>query len=283
VDLFFSFLSRFLVYGFCLTIVLFSRRVSPLPCPPRRACITFLGYRTGYSFSNLWLCRLTMGLVLHTWFIACRLCLKKIEYLLLLLCTTLATHCLLKKHLKASFRLYYKRYSFKSTYSVTSMHHENPVENILQLQLSSDALAVLYLPSILSILSPVHFSSDVKANSTDGTGLGVSQVAPITPAMLNKWCTRVLSLMQSKDAGARWAGICLAKKTGELRRDVVVEYAQRWINLTLPSLSVRVFLYYLIGYWPRFCVVEDGTTARLESVHWFIGVRIRGYKPPLRV
>lgn len=115
------------------------------------------------------------------------------------------------------------------------MQHENPVENLLQLQLSSDALAVLYLPSILSVLSPVHFSSDATASSSKAGG--VSQVAPMTPALLNKWCTRVLSLMQSKDTGARWAGICLARKTGELRRDVVVEYAQRWISLTLPSLS----------------------------------------------
>lgn len=124
------------------------------------------------------------------------------------------------------------------------MHHENPVENILQLQLSSDALAVLYLPSILSILSPAHFSSDANTNSSKNgvasNNAATSQVAPMTPAMMNKWCTRVLSLMQSKDSGARWAGICLARKTGELRRDVVVEYAQRWINLTLPSLAVRL-------------------------------------------
>lgn len=126
------------------------------------------------------------------------------------------------------------------------MQHENTVENLLQLQLSSDALAVLYLPSILSILSPVHFSSDAKDSLSTKTGANTgnvnnaasSRVAPMTPALLNKWCTRVTSLMQSKDAGARWAGICLARRTGELRRDVLVEYAQRWINLTLPCLSV---------------------------------------------
>jgi len=131
------------------------------------------------------------------------------------------------------------------------MQHENTVENLLQLQLSSDALAVLYLPSILSTLSPIHFSSDAKDSFLTKTGAGAgnannaasSRVAPMTPALLNKWCTRVTSLMQSKDTGARWAGICLARRTGELRRDVLAEYAQRWINLTLPCLSVRSFLF----------------------------------------
>jgi len=129
------------------------------------------------------------------------------------------------------------------------MQHENTVENLLQLQLSSDALAVRYLPSILSILSPAHFSSDSNESFSSQAGSGTNkfdnaahtQMAPMIPALLNKWCMRVMSLMQSKDAGARWAGICLAKKTGELRRDVVLEYAQRWINLTLPPLSVCPF------------------------------------------
>jgi len=129
------------------------------------------------------------------------------------------------------------------------MQHENTVENLLQLQLSSDALAVLYLPSILSILSPIHFSNDAKDSGPTKTAASTgklnnavagSQAAPMSTALLNKWCSRVTSLMQSKDAGARWAGICLARRTGEIRRDVVVEYAQRWINLTLPLLSVRL-------------------------------------------
>lgn len=103
---------------------------------------------------------------------------------------------------------------------VNDMQHENALEGLLRLQLSSDAISALYLPSVLSTLSPAQFST-----STD--------------SQIHKWATRITSLLQSKDSGARWAGICLAKKTGELRRDLAVEYAQRWINLTLPLLSVR--------------------------------------------
>jgi hypothetical protein len=165
------------------------------------------------------------------------------------------------------------------------MQHENTVENLLQLQLSSDALAVLYLPSILSILSPIHFSSDAKDSFSTKTGASTGnannaaspRVSPMTPALLNKWCTRVMSLMQSKDAGARWAGICLARRTGELRREVVVEYAQRWINLTLPCLSVRSFRLFGVHYPCAGCAIvwldtdwhlwhsEGGTASCLEG------------------
>lgn len=99
------------------------------------------------------------------------------------------------------------------------MQHENTLEGFLRLQLSSDAISALYLPSVLSVLTTAHFSS-----SPD--------------SQLHKWGTRVTSLIQSKDAGARWAGVCLARRTGELKRELLVEYAQRWINLTLPLLSV---------------------------------------------
>ncbi|KAG8850762.1 hypothetical protein FRC20_001944, partial [Serendipita sp. 405] len=106
------------------------------------------------------------------------------------------------------------------------MEQEDTLESILNLQLSSETLTVLYLPSILSLLSPEHFSTE-----PNGAKQGVSL------SHINKWMNRIMSLMQSKDAGARWAGICLARKTGHIRRDLLVEYAQRWINLTLPLLS----------------------------------------------
>ncbi|PVG03562.1 hypothetical protein CPB86DRAFT_748859 [Serendipita vermifera] len=117
------------------------------------------------------------------------------------------------------------------------MQNEHPLVCILNLQLSSDALAVLYLPSLLQTLSPNYFlvspdslSGQDKSNSTGSN-------SALTLAQLGKWTNRITSLLQSKDSGARWTGICLARKTCELRRDIMVEFSQRWINLTLPLLS----------------------------------------------
>lgn len=102
------------------------------------------------------------------------------------------------------------------------MQGELDLESILQIQLSSDTLATVFLPSILITLSTAQLSKQ--------------------PSHTNKWIARITALMQSKDkdVGARWTGICLAKKTLELRRDLIVECAQRWINLTLPLLSVSI-------------------------------------------
>jgi hypothetical protein len=146
------------------------------------------------------------------------------------------------------------------------MQHENILEGLLRLQLSSDAVSALYLPSVLSTLSSIHFST-----STD--------------SQIHKWATRVISLMQSKDASARWAGACLAKKTAELRSELGVEYAQRWINLTLPLLSVR-------SIEPlRSCILgifsetspESGTSSSLESVNRLTDVSFRDYNSSSRV
>jgi hypothetical protein len=118
------------------------------------------------------------------------------------------------------------------------MQNGHPLENILNLQLSSDSLAVLYLPSLLQTLSPSYFlvaPNDI--SRTDKPNL-IGSNSVLTVAQLGKWTNRITSLLQSKDSGARWTGICLAKKTCELRRDIMVEFSQRWINLTLPLLSV---------------------------------------------
>ncbi|CAG8556783.1 6180_t:CDS:2 [Acaulospora colombiana] len=117
------------------------------------------------------------------------------------------------------------------------MQNDNPLESILNLQLSSDALAVLYLPSLLQTLSPNYFlaSADSAFRQDKFTSDGSTSVLSI--AQLGKWTNRITSLLQSKDPSARWTGICLAKKTCELRRDIMIEFSQRWINLTLPLLS----------------------------------------------
>ncbi|KAI6130354.1 hypothetical protein EDD16DRAFT_1689704 [Pisolithus croceorrhizus] len=68
----------------------------------------------------------------------------------------------------------------------------HPLQSILQSFLVSDVSAVLFAPQILERLSS-------------------SCLAP--SSHLQKWCTRITSLMHSKDPGARWAGICFAYRT----------------------------------------------------------------------
>jgi hypothetical protein len=148
----------------------------------------------------------------------------------------------------------------------SDMQQENILEGLLRLQLSSDAISALYLPSVLSTLSSIHFST-----STD--------------SQIHKWATRITSLLQSKDASARWAGACLAKKTAELRSELAVEYAQRWINLTLPLLSVRSFELlrsYVTGIFSE-TSPESGTSSSLESVNRFTDLSFCDYNSPTRV
>ncbi|KAI6047488.1 rRNA processing/ribosome biogenesis-domain-containing protein [Pisolithus marmoratus] len=92
----------------------------------------------------------------------------------------------------------------------------HPLQSILQSFLVSDASAVLFAPQILDRLSS-------------------SCLAP--SSHLQKWCTRVTSLMHSKDPGARWAGICFAYRTSALSEHLRVEHARSWIGIVLPLLS----------------------------------------------
>ena len=93
----------------------------------------------------------------------------------------------------------------------------HPLELILQLQVGSDQTAVSCLPSIISSLTPAHFEPSPH---------------------LQKWTSRLTSLIHSKHPGARWAGLCLALQTSVLNKDVMVEASQSWIAITLPMLSV---------------------------------------------
>jgi hypothetical protein len=93
----------------------------------------------------------------------------------------------------------------------------HPLEVILQLQLGSDQAAVLSLPSVVFSITPAHFESSPH---------------------LQKWISRVTSLIHSKHPGARWAGLCLALQTSMLSKDLMVESAQNWITIALPMLSV---------------------------------------------
>ncbi|KAF8515002.1 rRNA processing/ribosome biogenesis-domain-containing protein [Gautieria morchelliformis] len=92
----------------------------------------------------------------------------------------------------------------------------HPLELVLQLQVGSDQTAVLSLPSIISSLTPPYFEPSPH---------------------LQKWISRVTSLIHSKHPGARWAGLCLALQTSVLNKEIMLEASQGWIAITLPMLS----------------------------------------------
>ena len=105
--------------------------------------------------------------------------------------------------------------SFNSGY----MDSTHPFKTLLQLQLASDALAVLHLPYIISTLTAEAL-----------------QPSPHTP----KWSSRINSLIHSKDAGARWAGLCIARQTATYSQSLMLESAQSWVTTVLPLISVRM-------------------------------------------
>ncbi|KAH0587795.1 hypothetical protein J132_06140 [Termitomyces sp. J132] len=92
----------------------------------------------------------------------------------------------------------------------------HPLKTLLQFQLATDASSVLHLPYVLSSLTQDSLSSS---------------------SHLTKWTNRINSLLHSKDAGARWAGLCIAHKTSILSRSTMIECAQSWLVIALPLLS----------------------------------------------
>ncbi|KAA1466753.1 hypothetical protein DENSPDRAFT_812014 [Dentipellis sp. KUC8613] len=96
------------------------------------------------------------------------------------------------------------------------MASPDTLRTFLQLQLATDAYAVLHLPYVLSVLS--------------AQSLGPSE-------HLQKWTTRLSSLLYSKDPAARWAGLCLALQTSVLSKALMMENAQGWTAIALPLLS----------------------------------------------
>lgn len=99
---------------------------------------------------------------------------------------------------------------------LVDMDVPHPLQSILQSFLVSDASAVLFAPQVLERLSS-------------------SCLAP--SSHLQKWCTRITSLIHSKDPGARWAGICFAYRTSALSEQLLIEHARSWIGIVLPLLS----------------------------------------------
>lgn len=108
--------------------------------------------------------------------------------------------------------------------TATAMDVSHGLKTLLQVQLASDALAVLHLPYVLSTLTRDHFKS--------------SEHIP-------KWTARISSLILSKDGGARWAGLCIALQTANVSRDLMVECAQIWTGAAIPLLTVSKLSSYI--------------------------------------
>jgi len=107
----------------------------------------------------------------------------------------------------------------------------HPLKTFLQLQLASDNAAVLSLPYLIQFLSPQHLQPSTH---------------------LQKWATRINSLIHSKDPGARWAGLAIACRTSVLSRELMLENARSWVSAALPLFSVRVSIHTLFS-WISLC------------------------------
>ena len=99
-----------------------------------------------------------------------------------------------------------------------AMDSSHRLRDLLQLQLASDAYAVLHLPFVLESLSKEDF---------------------LPSAHTQKWIARVNSLIHSKDPGAKWSGLCLAFQTAVYSRSLMLECAQSWVGAAMPLLMVR--------------------------------------------
>ncbi|KAI9056538.1 hypothetical protein FKP32DRAFT_1599270 [Trametes sanguinea] len=95
------------------------------------------------------------------------------------------------------------------------MESSHRLKDLLQLQLASDAHAVLHLPFVLESLSKEDFQPS---------------------AHTQKWIARVNSLIHSRDPGAKWSGLCLAFQTAVFSRALMLECAQGWVAAAMPLL-----------------------------------------------
>ncbi|KZO98064.1 hypothetical protein CALVIDRAFT_554136 [Calocera viscosa TUFC12733] len=96
------------------------------------------------------------------------------------------------------------------------MASPHPLAALLQHYIATDDAAATYLPSTLATLTPQAFQSS---------------------SHLAKWTARVNSLIASKNRGGKWAGVCLAARTAECSKDVMVNSAAGWVGNVLPILQ----------------------------------------------
>ncbi|KAJ3892096.1 rRNA processing/ribosome biogenesis-domain-containing protein [Lentinula edodes] len=98
------------------------------------------------------------------------------------------------------------------------MDSTHPLKALLNFHLASDASAAVHIPFITGIITAKHF---------------------LPSPHLAKWTSRINSLLHSKDAGARWAGLCLAYRTSICSKLVMIESAQSWLGVAIPLLSKK--------------------------------------------
>lgn len=108
------------------------------------------------------------------------------------------------------------------------------LEAILQLHVATDQAAIAHLPFVIS-----NLAHDALQSSSH----------------LPKWIARINSLIVSKNAGSRWAGLCLALQTSILNKEILKECSQNWVSICLPMLSVRqqviilpIFLFTVLAF-----------------------------------
>jgi len=121
----------------------------------------------------------------------------------------------------------------------------HPLRTFLQLHLASDDAAILNLPFVIQFLSPQHL-----------------QPSP----HLQKWITRINSLIHSKDQGARWAGLSIACQIALFSRALMLKNARNWVGATLPLFSVRPSIYALVP-WLSSCEEKRRACSNFESCH----------------
>ncbi|KAF9491359.1 hypothetical protein BDN71DRAFT_1490338 [Pleurotus eryngii] len=78
----------------------------------------------------------------------------------------------------------------------------------LQIHLASDANAVTHLPFIMTSLYPNDFNP--------------------SPHLV-KWTNRLNSLIRSSDPSVQWTGLCLAHKTSQCSRSLMIDSAANWL------------------------------------------------------
>jgi hypothetical protein len=96
------------------------------------------------------------------------------------------------------------------------------LEQLTEWYLLTDDAALANLPVPLSCLNPGLFDCP--------------------QSQISKWISRVNDLLHAKQSKFRWTGLCLALATAINSRDLMLEQASKWIQISLSLLSVCLAL-----------------------------------------